>query len=253
MTNSENTQSLNNSEKIKTREEILNIHFEVQILFENENYNNTSTKHNISTKGLIIGDSSVGKSSILYWMTHNKFVGENENNHFFDIKKISFIIEETNILLSIIEIPGNDNFDDILKKNIDNCKVIIFVYSIDNKNSFEKVKSMINKLTIEPGIICCLLGNKLDNDGNREILKEEGEEYSKEMEFDFFEEISAKNGNNIIEIFKKIGEKIYKHEKVSKIENSHASSEVDYVKSLEDINKEIVVKQKGCCCSCYCF
>ena len=254
LTNTENTQSLNNSEKNKTREEILKSHFEVQILFENENENNnnTQTKNNISTKGLIIGDSSVGKSSILYWMTHNKFVGENENNHFFDIKKISFIIEETNILLSIIEIPGNDNFDDILKKNIDNCKVIIFVYSIDKKNSFEKVKSMINKLNIDPGIICCLLGNKLDNDGNREILKEEGEEYSKEIEFDFFEEISAKNGNNIIEIFKKIGEKIYKHEKVSKIENSHASSEVDYVKSLEDINKEIVVKKKGCCC-CYCF
>ena len=178
LTNTENTQSQNNSEKNKTREEILKSHFEVQILFENENENNnnTQTKNIISTKGLIIGDSSVGKSSILYWMTHNKFIGENENNHFFDIKKISFIIEETNILLSIIEIPGNDNFDDILKKNIDNCKVIIFVYSIDKKNSFEKVKSMINKLNIDPGIICCLLGNKLDNDGNREILKEEGEE-----------------------------------------------------------------------------
>ena len=111
LTNTENTQSLNNSEKNKTREEILKSHFEVQILFENENENNnnTQTKNNISTKGLIIGDSSVGKSSILYWMTHNKFIGENENNHFFDIKKISFIIEETNILLSIIEITGNDN------------------------------------------------------------------------------------------------------------------------------------------------
>ena len=35
---------------------------------------------------------------------------------------------------------------------------------------------MINKLNIAPGIICCLLGNKLDNDGNRGILKEEWEE-----------------------------------------------------------------------------
>ena len=66
---------------------------------------------------------------------------------------------------------------------------------------------MINKLNIDPGIICCLLGNKLDNDGNREILKEEGEEYSKEIEFDFFEEISAKMEIILLKFLKKLEKK----------------------------------------------
>ena len=67
------------------------------------------------------------------------------------------------------------------------------------------------------GIICCLLGNKLDNDGNREILKEEGEEYSKEIEFDFFEEISAKMEIILLKFLKKLEKKYINMRKFLKL------------------------------------
>lgn len=77
--------------------------------------------------------------------------------------------------------------------------------------SFEKAKSWVQTLQrqADPGIIIILVGNKLDlvqdDPSARRTTTEEAERYA-EAEGLLFCEASAKTGENVSEIFMKIGE-----------------------------------------------
>lgn len=246
-----------NEEINKKKREILTKNYNV--IINNENEIDTKDKVNLPIKAIIIGDSLVGKTSIIYWLLHNQFIDEYQISHSFNMEKMSFIIEKTNIELTIIDIPGNGQFDDLLQKNINGCKVLIFVYSIDNKNTFESLNNLLSKIN-ETKILKCLLGNKLDkldNENKREVTKNEAEQFIEDKCFDFFQEVSAKNGTNIIEIFKKIIEKIYKNNELLKIGNEESlSSDINFVANnsldIDDINNNNNKKGRNCCCCC-CF
>ena len=245
-----------NEEINKKKREILTKNYNV--IINNENEIDTKDKVNLPIKAIIIGDSLVGKTSIIYWLLHNQFIDEYQISHSFNMEKMSFIIEKTNIELTIIDIPGNGQFDDLLQKNINGCKVLIFVYSIDNKNTFESLNNLLSKIN-ETKILKCLLGNKLDkldNENKREVTKNEAEQFIEDKCFDFFQEVSAKNGTNIIEIFKKIIEKIYKNNELLKIGNEEIlSSDINYVANnslnIDDINNNNKKGRNCCCCCCF--
>ena len=245
-----------NEEINKKKREILTKNYNV--IINNENEIDTKDKVNLPIKAIIIGDSLVGKTSIIYWLLHNQFIDEYQISHSFNMEKMSFIIEKTNIELTIIDIPGNGQFDDLLQKNINGCKVLIFVYSIDKKNTFESLNNLLSKIN-ETKILKCLLGNKLDkldNENKREVTKNEAEQFIEDKCFDFFQEVSAKNGTNIIEIFKKIIEKIYKNNELLKIGNEEIlSSDINYVANnslnIDDINNNNKKGRNCCCCCCF--
>ena len=241
---SKNTEEIN-----KKKREILTKKYNVFINDENET--KTKDNENLQIKALIIGDSLVGKTSILYWLLHNKFIAQYQISHSFNIEKISFIVEKTNIELTIID------FDDILKKNINGCNIFIFVYSIDKKSSFDNLNNLLSKIKkfkSEKKVLFCLLGNKFDNQEKREVNTNESEKFKEDNQFDFFEEVSAKNGTNINNIFKKIIQQIYKNNEILKLGNEETvSSEVNYEAnsslSINDIDNNKPKK----CCNCCCF
>jgi GTPase SAR1 family protein len=54
-----------------------------------------------------------------------------------------------------------------------------------------------------PNIVIALVGNKLDLQANREITKEEAQQYATESSL-LFLEASAKTGENVVDIFTEI-------------------------------------------------
>ena len=246
---SKNTEEIN-----KKKREILTKQYNV--LINDENETTTKDNENLQIKALIIGDSLVGKTSIIYWLLHNKFIEQYQISHSFNIEKISFNVEKTNIELTIIDVPGKGKFDDILKKNINGCNIFIFVYSIDKKSSFDNLNNLlstIKKFKSEKKVLFCLLGNKFDNQEKREVNTNESEKFKEDNQFDFFEEVSAKNGTNINNIFKKIIEKIYKNNEILKLGNEETlSSDVNYIANnlIREMDKNIKPEK---CCKCCCF
>ena len=148
---------------------------------------------------MLTGESEVGKT----WI-YNKFFSipyaqslslgiENEEIFF----KIENILMSLNIMVS----PGNKIFNQLCLNS--NKDLIIFVYSIDNRNSFENLKERIKeiKLKNKKDIYYMLVGNKIDLESKRVVKKEEGEKLAKNENLDGFLEASAKNGNFIDDIF----------------------------------------------------
>ena len=112
---------------------------------ENIKYNET-----LNSKAIILGNSSVGKTSILFRLLKNRFPEKYELNEFkFDTIKFQIRINELNITskieLNIIDIPSKNKYDEFMEKNSSSCEIFIFVYSIDDLESFENINYWINE------------------------------------------------------------------------------------------------------------
>ena len=95
-------------------------------------------------------------------------------------------------------------------------------------------------------ILICLIGNKIDLENKREVSYEEGKNFAEENDLLFFE-TSAKEGNNIQEIFVQSATNIL--EKINngeiKLETSNNGIKINNSEEDEDSNQKI--NQRKCC------
>ena len=148
---------------------------------------------------MLIGESGVGKT----WIFDNYFsldytqspsLGIESEEIFFKINDISLI--SLNIGVS----PGDKKFNQI--NFCSNKDLIIFVYAIDDRKSFENLKGTIKEVKKNrKDTYYILVGNKIDLESKRVVKREEGENLAKNENLNSFFECSAKNGNYIEDIF----------------------------------------------------
>ena len=77
------------------------------------------------------------------------------------------------------------------------------MFIIYSRNSFIKINDWIININNYASNDCkiCLIGNKVDLEDSRQVSKNEGENYKKTHNLDFFMECSAKNGFNAQNLF----------------------------------------------------
>lgn len=161
-------------------------------------------------KILLLGDSNVGKSSLLLRYTENIYVDDNPSTIGIDFRVRSINIDGKQIKLQIWDASGQERFRSIASSYYRGCDGIILVYDITNRKSFDNLKNWIldiNSRSISlPEII--IIGNKSDLEDKREVSYDDGWQFSHELGYEFFE-ISTKNSvGNINTIFSSIAEAI---------------------------------------------
>ena len=165
---------------------------------------------------LIIGDSTVGKTSILNRYTNGEF-----NPHYLatiglDFFKKDEVIDGKTIRIKIWDTAGQERYKSLTQGYFRNAEGIMIVFDVSNIETFNNLKYWIQSIKTHidvdndhvPAII---IGNKIDI-FNREVTKEQGEKFSKEQNFEYFE-TSAKNGNNINECIRFLIEKVLQNKK----------------------------------------
>ena len=169
---------------------------------------------------IIDGAQKTGKTSII-----EKFIGidnfnKNENKNLGCQNNCKYIdIDNTIIKLDIIDFT----IGDISKRSITNYKnanAIIFVYSLDNYVSFEKVEDKLSLIKPKSQHIIFLVGNKGDIE-NREVDEAEARKLKQKYNISFFIEVSAKTGNNIDKMFFEAVKILYRNRK-----QAHKNSKV---------------------------
>ena len=102
----------------------------------------TSTPQNEleKIKIVLVGDSNVGKCGIIYTFIKNED-NENSNSTLGDSNQNKIItIGDKNVQLDISDTPSPEGRNYIVRMFHRNADIIIFVYDITNKNSFENIK-----------------------------------------------------------------------------------------------------------------
>ena len=201
-----------------------------------------STKYII--KILTLGDSRVGKTSIILRYINKKFIDTGQLSTIGIDFKTKFIEKGgEKIKVTIYDTAGQERFRNIIKHYYKGANGVLLTYDITDKNSFKNLDFWIGDLKENADnfddIFICLIGNKNDKKEEREVSIEEADKYAKEKNLPFFE-VSAKTGEGIQKLFNEIIKGAMK-----KMLNS--TENVDNMR-LSFLDKESAIpKKKGCC------
>ena len=157
----------------------------------------------IKLKISLIGNSSVGKTSLCHKYVNNTFKDTYMSTVGADYFEKTININNKEILLRIQDTSGQERFRSISPNFYRNVDGIIFVFDVTNKKSFKDVDNWLKDVNaINPQSKRILVGNKIDLLNSRIIYKENMEnEIYKNMNY---YETSAKSGENVQEIFTEI-------------------------------------------------
>ena len=152
-------------------------------------------------KIIVIGDPSVGKTSLMLSYTQKKFrelyvptVG---------VQVSRKIVEIDNIICSLNtwDIAGQQKFSNVRRLFYEGADAVVIVFDITEKQSFVNASNWYKDyLSLNDREIGVLLGNKVDLEEQRVILGDWGRILSNKMGFQYFE-TSAKTGKNIESVF----------------------------------------------------
>ncbi len=167
------------------------------------NINEKMKSNEYLIKVFLIGDNDVGKSSILKQFVDNKFDEINYCVIGIDFRSISIKIANQPVKLIIWDPAGQSRFRDITRLYYKNTHLIIFVYSITDRKSFNNIHEWLEDIEkyAPSNVYKILVGNKIDLESKRKVSLEEGEVFSKIYKINMFYETSAKDNISIREIF----------------------------------------------------
>ena len=162
---------------------------------------------------MLLGDSQVGKSSLLLRLTGNQF----NDSQLTTVGKESYIMQVNlhgyDLKMKIWDTAGQERFKSMSDQVIKTSDAVILVYSISDRKSFDALDKWLTKINEASDISkkpIIIIGNKSDlGEDKREVTYEEGENFAKSKGYNFYE-TSAKTGSNIHEAFNDIFEQLYK-------------------------------------------
>jgi len=160
-------------------------------------------------KLLLIGDSGVGKTCILFRFSDDAFNTTFISTIGIDFKIKTIELKGKKIKLQIWDTAGQERFHTITTSYYRGAMGIMLVYDITNSKSFENIAKWLRNIDehANEDVEKMILGNKCDMDENRQVPKDRGEVIAREHGIKFME-TSAKNNINIERAFQELAEAI---------------------------------------------
>jgi small GTP-binding protein len=147
---------------------------------------------------LVIGDSTVGKTSILHRYTEQKFTPSHLATVGIDYFTKDERINNKIIRVKIWDTAGQERYKSLTNAFFRNAQGIILVYDVTNMDSFESLKDWIQSIKDNIGenteMKKIIIGNKTDL--TREVKRDDAEIFAKNNGIEYFE-ASAKLNSGI--------------------------------------------------------
>ncbi|KAM9377470.1 ras-related protein Rab-8B [Pholidichthys leucotaenia] len=190
-------------------------------------------------KLLLIGDSGVGKTCLLFRFSEDSFNTTFISTIGIDFKIRTIELDGKRVKLQIWDTAGQERFRTITTAYYRGAMGIMLVYDICNEKSFENIKNWIRNIEehASSDVEKMILGNKCDMTDRRQVSKDRGEKLAIDYGVKFLE-TSAKSSINVEEAFYTMGRDIL-HNLSSKTTDNGAGGAGKPVKITEKKMKKI--------------
>ncbi|KAK8809702.1 hypothetical protein WA158_000645 [Blastocystis sp. Blastoise] len=161
-------------------------------------------------KLVLLGETAVGKSSIVQRYVKDKFLDNQESTIGAAFLTQTVPLEKGIVQFDIWDTAGQERYHSLAPMYYRGAKAALVVYDITSRITFNRAKNWVAELqqnSGNPDMVIGLAGNKCDLEQSREVPVELAQEYAKESGV-IYMETSAKTAQNIHELFIQIAERL---------------------------------------------
>ena len=211
----------------------------------------TNASNELSFKLIFIGDSNVGKTTLINKYVNGTFSEEIPPTIGLESKTKTIDIRGLKAKLQIWDTAGQEKFNSLSKQYFQNSDGILLVFDVTNKDSFNNIKKWYDDVISYSGDKAkkLLIGNKNDMKDSVKVTKDEITKFIKANNLKFIE-TSAKDNTNVEEAFKKIIDLIVgKMQNDELLEEFGVNAKKEHSMSLSNstFNNMTGEKKKKCC------
>ena len=203
-----------------------------------------------NVKLALVGDSGVGKSSIIGRYVSGMFLDNCQSTTGPSFSKKLYEKDGKSICLNIWDTVGQEKYRAIGKNFYKDAYIICLVFDITQKQSFENIKEVWYpdiKKHGEKYIILSIIGNKCDKVEDENVDEKEVTSFAEEIGALCFL-VSALNGDKIDSLFDTLAENYLSSELKNKNDqkNSARSRSESFELDVETIKKTNKKKRRSC-------
>ena len=168
------------------------------------------SKNELEFRIITVGDSGVGKTSIIRRYVHSIYDDDSLSTIGVSFSYKEVVRGKDKIKLKLVDTAGQEKFKSLTKSYFKNTDVVLFVFALDDKISFNNIKEWIELFiqnnSRDKEVLKYLVGNK--NDLKSEIEQKLIDDFANENQFKYIS-TSAKDNVSINELFEKIADNLY--------------------------------------------
>lgn len=168
--------------------------------------NNTTDQHfDYMFKILIIGNSSVGKTSFLFRYADDSFTSAFVSTVGIDFKVKTVVRRDKRMKLQIWDTAGQERYRTITTAYYRGAMGFILMYDVTNEESFNSVQDWVTQIKTYSwdNAQVILVGNKSDMEAERVVTYDRGKQLADQLGLEFFE-TSAKENINVKNVFERL-------------------------------------------------
>ncbi|XP_029017117.1 EF-hand calcium-binding domain-containing protein 4B isoform X2 [Betta splendens] len=185
-------------------------------------------------KVVLVGNSSVGKTSLLHSFCEGRFHPFNTATVGIDYSVKTLTLDNMQVAMQLWDTAGQERYRSITKQFFRKADGVVVLYDVTMDDSFRAVRAWFTSVqeAAGEGVPILLLGNKMDMDGQREVSFEEAEQLAYENKVMFYE-VSAYTGKNVTESLTRLARLLMEQE--------------DRVRDTTVVLSSQPIRKKACC------
>lgn len=167
------------------------------------NRQNNRRQYDLEIKLLTLGDSGVGKTSLLMRYADDSFSESFITTIGIDIKFRYLEIDGKTVKVQVYDSAGQERFRSITTSFYRRANGLLLVYDVTDRASFEHIANWMHDIerNADPDISIVLVANKSDCPKNKlAVTEEEGKVLAEQFKIPFIQ-TSAKTNTNVSEAF----------------------------------------------------
>ena len=164
------------------------------------NYMNIIKMDQYTIKIYLLGDSAVGKTSIINTYCDNNYSESETITCGIDYKIKKFVINDKNVRLVLWDTPSQEKFRTVISNFYCQAHAIILVFDLTNRNTFVQLYKWIEEINHhmdKDDYKIIIMGNKLDNMPEHNFTFSEITNLMDQYKINHYYVVSAKNNTNI--------------------------------------------------------
>ena len=195
-------------------------------------------------KILTLGDTLVGKSSIVLRFSDNRFDDNQLATIGIDYKTKYIKVKDASVKVLLWDTAGQEKFRNIARQYYKGANGVLLIYDVCDRKSYERIGFWMDELKQNNEIeqlYIILVGNKIDLEEKRVVTREEAEKYAEDNNINYLE-VSAKTGEGILDLFNEVTKGT-----MDKVFNDQDNNEdKEKIKTYLDTNSNRKRKKKCC-------